>query len=458
VTVANNLVSDAWLTNKPDGHQSERVARGWSWDATGTKLVLQLRPDVYFHDGTLLTPEVAVQLLKATRQNAARDAPSFSTVSDIRPVGQDGVEITVNQPNSFILSDLSAVLVVKPKIQKTDLPIGTGPFQLVSQSEEERFSLQAFPRYYRGQPSLKQLEVINYPTQRNAWVALMRGDVDMLYEVSREAVEFVEKETTVTTYSFPRPYYIPLVFNIRHPILKNAEVRMAINEAVDRVALVRDAMNGRGTPADGPIPPEHWAYSAPARPFIFNPEAARSRLDAAGFGLHPAAGAAPVRFSFECLVFGTDSRFQRLALLLQKQLADVGIDMKLVPVDAPQLVTRIQAGDFDAFQFEMAGRSLGWIYEWWRYHDGMRNNSGYHAADAVLDRLRAARSDDEVRAAVAELGAILHDDPPAAFLAWQSTFRAVSTKFDVGADRNRDLMTNVWRWRPAEPAVQAAGR
>ena len=32
---------------------------------------------------------------------------------------------------------------------------------------------------------------------------------------------------TVKTYSFPRPYYIPLVFNVRHPVLKRTEVRRA---------------------------------------------------------------------------------------------------------------------------------------------------------------------------------------------------------------------------------------
>jgi hypothetical protein len=43
----------------------------------------------------------------------------------------------------------------------------------------------------------------------------------------------------------------------------------------------------------------------------------------------------------------------------------------------------------------------------------------------------------------------MHDDPPAAFLAWQATSRAVSTKFDVAPEENRDIITNAWLWRPA---------
>ncbi len=59
------------------------------------------------------------------------------------------------------------------------------------------------------------------------------------------------------TYSVPRPYYILLAFNIRHPILRNVEVRRAINEALDRDALVRDGLRGQGTPC-------RWADPAAA--------------------------------------------------------------------------------------------------------------------------------------------------------------------------------------------------
>jgi hypothetical protein len=51
---------------------------------------------------------------------------------------------------------------------------------------------------------------------------------------------------------------------------------------------------------------------------------------------------------------------------------------------------------------------------------------------------------------------VLHADPPAAFLVWQATSRAVSTKFDVEAEDNRDIFVNVWQWRPAGAPKQAS--
>jgi peptide/nickel transport system substrate-binding protein len=450
--VVRLMTGEPWLTNRPDGRQTDRLATGWEWDQAGTTLRLKLRKDVYFHDGERLTPEIAAEVLRSSAKRPARDGSSFASVRSITPSGEDTVEIKLSEPNSFLLSDLSGVLVVKPG--KPD--IGTGPFQIVSRTDKDA-TLSAFPRYYRGRPGVSGIEILNYPTQRKAWTVLMRGDIDMLYEVSREAADFVEAETTVKTYSFPRPYYISLVFNVTRPILKQIEVRKAINEALDRETLVRDGMKGRGRPADSPIWPDHWAYSASTERFAFDPEAARRRLDAAGLTARPRAdGTMPPRFSFTCLVFADDNRFDRLAVLVQKQLADIGVDMKLEPLAVSELQKRAAAGDFDAFLLEFTGRSIGRVYEFWRSHDGSLMNSGYRAADAAFERVRASRTDDEIRAAVAELERVFHADPPAAFLAWQSASRAVSTKFDVAPEPNRDILTNVWQWRPAGAAKQAA--
>jgi peptide/nickel transport system substrate-binding protein len=443
------LKGDTWLASKPDGSVSERIIADWRWDDTGTVLRLRLRPDVYFHDDTPLTAEAALATLRAT--DTSSDTSSLNSVSSMGVEGRDTVVLTLKEHNAFLLPDLAAIPVLKAGAPN----VGTGPYKIVSRDGNDT-RLLAYPRYYHGRPALAGIDVLNYPTQRNAWTALMRGDIDMLYEVSRDSAEFVQAETTVRTHSFLRPYYIPLVFSIRHPILANGEVRRAINEALDRDALVRDGMRGQGIPADGPVLPQHWAYRAPV-PFRFDPSSARKRLDAAGYPVKDSPERrVPVRFSFKCLVFADDTRYERLAVIAQKQLADVGIDMQLVPTPLKELGPRIATGDFDAFIIEMSGQRLSRIYDFWHFSERSSINSGYRAADAVLDRMRSARSDDDTKAAVAELLRIMHDDPPAAFLAWQKGSRAVSTRFDVAAEPDRDILTTLWLWRPASGITQAA--
>jgi ABC-type transport system substrate-binding protein len=216
-------------------------------------------------------------------------------------------------------------------------------------------------------------------------------------------------------------------------------------------------MAGRGKPADGPISPQNWAYSPPPVPVAFNPAEARLRLQKlAGAKLVSASGDA-AKLTFTCLVFANDPRFERLASVVQKQLADVGIDMKLQPVPQKDLIHRVGAGEFDAYLFEASGRALNRVYEFWHYSDGGFNNTGYRSADEVLDRIRGTLSDDAtIRKDVAALQRVLHEDPPAAFLTWPVTSRAVSRRFDVAPEPNRDILANVWQWRVAAAGQQAA--
>src|SRR5262245_15420132 len=358
------LRDDFWLSSTPDGRVDARIATAWQWDDDGTTLRLKLRSDVFFHDGTPLTSEVAAEAIRGI--DTRSDYFSLRSVASVETDGPDTVVIKLRERNGFLPMDLSGIPVIKPKSPD----IGTGPFHVVNRTGRDA-TLAAFARYYRGQPRLTAIDVKSYPTQRNAWSALMRGDIDMLYEVSRDSAEFVQAETTVRTYPHWRKYYIPLVFNVRHPILRDVRVRRAINEALDRTALVRDGLRGQGTPADGPVWPQHWAYSTPVQPFTFDPAAARKRLDEAGYPLRPdAVRRVDMRFSVKCLTFGNDSRFDRLALLAQKELADIGIDLQLQPIPITELVPRVAAGDFDAFLFEMSGRNLSRVYDFWHSRGG----------------------------------------------------------------------------------------
>lgn len=445
--IISAMTTDTWLTTKADGHLSERVARGWTWDADATTLHLKLRTDVRLHDGALLTPQTAAAAIRETVASEGQ-ATSFTRVRSVEPDGTDGLVLKLSEPNSFLLSDLAQVSVTVEKGKQTE---STGPFQMVRQ-DPQHVELRAFAQYFRGRPALDQVLVTTYPTQRNAWAALMRGEIDMLYDISPEAFDFVKAETTVSTYTFQRPYYNVLVFNVRHPVLKNAEVRRALTEALDKETLVKDGMRGRGRPADGPLVPEHWAYSPPAHPLVYDPDAAVAALDRAGLKARPVPdGRMPSRFAFTCLVFADDTRFERLAVLVQKQLADVGVDMRLEPVPALDLIGRVAKGDFDAFLFEMVGVSPSWADAFWYSRDNRFFNSGYKAADPALDRIRLARSDEEIRAGVSDFFRILNDDPPAVFLAWQETSRSVSRRFDVAGEPGRDIMTSAWRWRLVTP-------
>ncbi len=324
----------------------------------------------------------------------------------------------------------------------------TGPFKIVSSDPPV---LEGFTDYYQGSPLVKRVTIKRYPSQRAALTAMMRGEVNFLHEVSREAIEFVQAGGDFQAYPLLRPYVIPLVFNLRHAVLAKREVRVALNEAIDRDEVVRNAMRGHGEVAEGPFWPFHWAYTRGRYPSPYNPEAAKVRLDAAGFPVRPAReNQPPSRFRFTCLVPGGDARFERIALVVQRQLSAVGVDMDLRPATQAELTRRVKGRDFDAIIFEMVtGRTLDWPSMFWHSGNAFFDH-GYSAADHAFDRMQQARTNDEVRLAMSDVMAQFRDDPPAIFLAMPREARAADKSLKIPYEADRDVLGTLWQLQPAQ--------
>lgn len=445
------LYTEPLLSAEWDGRPTARIADQWSWEQEGRLLRLRLRDGIVFHDGSRVTSDIVVAILEAFRQS--RQGPNyvggFRYVQAIEAVDERTVTIALSRPDHFLLNELAEITIQRPEAPN----LGTGPFKLLSR--DSTIELERFENYQAGRPAIRRVSLLSFDTQRSAWTALMRDEIDVVQEVSREAAEFLEGSSQVKTYSLIRPYYIPLVFNLNHALLRNVEVRRALNEAVDRGEIVRQAMRGRGQVADDPIWPFHWAYGGAPRRYAFNPDAARLRLDKEKLPVRPSAKAGQMsgRFELTCLFWNGEPQYERIALLLQRQFAAIDVDLKLTGMELDPLTARAAAGDFDAVLLPMrSGRSLNVTYEYWHSPpEGVaaRVKTGYTGADDVLDRIRELRAEPEVRSSITELQRRFYEDAPAIFLAWQETARAVDARIDVGDRTDPDVFANIWRWRAA---------
>lgn len=437
------LFAEPLLVMDWHGRPAPWLATTWKWTDGGRALELELRPDVRFHDGTPLTEQTAAVIM---RQRIRAEPLTFEYVTAIDAPRERTLVFHLSRADAFLLGALAGTAVVddsKPNV-------GTGPFRIVERTPI--IQAERNDQYYRGTPGIDRVQVVTYDTQRAAWAAMMAGKVDMLQEVNREVVEFLEGSSRFEMYSSIRPFYIPLVFNLRHPILRHVEVRRALVEAINRAEIVKEAMRGHGQIAEDPVWPSHWAYNASAPGYGYDPQAARARLDAAGFPVRPSPESGMARrFKIRCLFYNKDFQFERIALLLQRQLAEVDVELELEGADQAVITGRAARNDFDSFVFQMtSGKSFDWTYRFWHSPAaGARGlqDSGYSGADEPLDRLRGALLDSDVRAAVADLRRRFHEDVPAAFLAWPETTRAVDARFDIGDRSNPDIFAALWRWR-----------
>ncbi len=402
------------------------LAQSWTPSPDHLQWTIRLRPGVTFHDGTPVTASTVAQSLRA--QLPGRLGPPFADVSSIDAVSPDKVQVSLKQPSAFLIEALDA-----PIREPGNPSMGTGPF-FVAPAEGNTIELRANDKYYGGRPLIDRVNFVPYASTRAAWADLLRDKIDMLYEVGLDAFDSLQLSTQVSIVRLQQPYQNLLLLNLERPQLKSRAVRQALSAAVDRARLVREGLDGHGTPATGPVWPDHWAYDAAASQIEYNP----TRI------------APPDKAITLTCIFGADASRERLALALQQQLQMVGVNLQLEALNPNEVVEKMTSGDFDAILSDFVqGPNLVRPYLFW--HTGGPFNYGHYssaAVDKALDAVRHSTDDDEYKAGVAAFQRAITDDPPAIFLAWGERIRAVSKRFEV-PDTGEVWGPYLRLWRPA---------
>lgn len=450
------VTGEPLVTLEPDGRPGPRLAESWQQSADGLTWWFHLRPGTRFHDGSPVTAEAARRSIVAAMSVVERQQlpPGLADVTGVEVKGPETLVIRLARPASLLPDDLSEIPITAANGART------GPF-VVERRDAALTTLHAFEHYDKGVPAIDRIEVRPYPNVRTAWAAMLRGDADFLHEVSPDAMEFVKGVSSVQAFSFLRPYVYAIGFNVRHPVLHDPEVRRALSKAIDRQRVLDVAFRGHGKPADGHVSPVHWAYDPTAGGYRFDPIDASERLARAGYALpnivRAGADEQPRRFRFTCLVLEGHPVFERVALTVQQQLFEIGVDMDIDAVPMQEFNRRVATGQFDAYLMYLAGRSLWWPYRFWHSPKAGRAwiDSGYRAADEVLDRIRSAVTDVEMRDAMSAFQRVMQLDPPAVFLCWEDKARAVSRRFVVPEMPDRDVIATLWQWRLRDNATES---
>lgn len=438
----SNISLEGLVRVDQTGRARTALAESLAISPDALSITLRLRPNVTFHDGSPLSADAVASILRAGLAQAL--GPAYEDVDSIAASGADAVQIRLRHPSPFVTESLDL------PIQKIGAPgIGTAPFIFFPDrtSPNAPGSMRAYDQYYLGTPSVSRISITTYPDIRAAWADLLRDRLDMLYEVGIDALDSMAGSSRVSVYTFDRPYQYVVFLNSHSPKLRSPAIRRALNQAVDRTAIVHDALAGHGTPSSGPVSPHHWAFNATDAAFDYNPAAAAAAIKTSQEG----------RLTLRCLT-PSEPPYERLALMLKQGLYTVGVDLVVEEIKPDNIIPTLAKRDFEAVLVDAAsGWSLFRAYRWW-HSKGTQNVAGFASTsvDDALDRVRHSANDDDYRAGAAAFQKAIAEDPPAIFLAWGDRSRAVTRRFDVQAEPGRDVLSTLRLWKPANGAARAS--
>jgi len=421
-----------------NGRLQPWLAEKWTVAQNGRSLLIALRPNVKFHDGSPADAFAIAALLPDSLRSLM--GPVFSDVDSVKALSPTTLEVSFKEPSPFLQEGLEATI-----LKRGASVLSTGPYAVDSNSTTQ---MRASNDYYLGRPQIDLIQVATYPSVRSAWADMLRDRVDMLWEVGSEALDSMKNSSTVSVFTYTRHYQHVIVFNQHTPALHSAAVRRALNFAIDRKALVHNALRDHGVASSTVVPPQHWAIDPKAQRFDFDPQRAANLLGARGN---------KPSLQFTCLV-APDSVDERIALDVKQQLAMVGVDMAVQESSRDEIIRRGGKGEFEAAVSDaISGPTMLRPYLFWHSNSPVNwGNFGSTVIDTAFDRVRHAPDEERYRDSIRDLQQAFFDDPPAIFLAWSVRARAINKRFLVPAEEGRDVLSTIRLWTPTGAARQAS--
>lgn len=392
ITILNN-VNEGLLGIDAEGQIAPILAEDFPEQPDPLTLIFTLREGVTFHSGDPLTVEDVVytfQRLYGEDSVATFRAVWQENLASVEALDDRRVKFTFHAPwpvsFSFIAGN-HAKVVNKSFVEEAGDSYGvsawdgTGPFRIVEWVRDSHVKVVRNDNYWQqGLPYLDGIEFRVIPEPSTQLAAFQTGEVDLLLDPAFGQVSVFERLPNTVVAQSPSSAESLLVFRTQVPPMDDARVRRAISLAIDRQALIDVVLGGRGSPGGPIFPPFHWAHNADLV-VERDLEQARELLAEAGYGPDN-----PLRFTVVPL---NEALFIDQATLVQRQLAEVGIQMEIIQLEYTSVsaMTTGPQEDWlgDAAMFRITPlRDTAFEFAWYQYHSqGPLNRSRYNVENGA---------------------------------------------------------------------------
>jgi len=285
-------IFDNFYRRLPNGHYEPWLGEAKALDDLTWELTV--KKGIRFHNGEELNADVIKfnfdRLLNPDKP--LKYSTYFKSITSVEVTGPYTLKVTTSKPSPLFLTRLTYFWVVPKKYieEKGDAyfanhPVGTGPYKFVRWVKDQEIDLEANEDYWAGKPKIKKVVYRPIPEASSRVAELVTGGVDIITNLSPEAVDAVNSSGVAEARSVPsiRNIFIELDVKGEGP-LHDPKVRQALNYAVDKEAIIKHVLGGNGVPVGCPLNPYMFGYDEKlCEPFPYDPIKAKQLLAEAGY-------------------------------------------------------------------------------------------------------------------------------------------------------------------------------
>lgn len=258
-----HAVFDPLLRWRQDGSFEPRLAQSWQMLDERT-LRLQLRQNVHFHSGNLMTADDVLFTIERLKTSTDFKA-LLNVVQNVDKIDDYTVDIHTKEGYPLLLNILAYVFVIDKNYYQGRSEIvkfgqtfastnvsGTGPFKVQRRVAGQSLSLVRNANYWdhASRGNVEHLELLPIRSDSTRLAALLTGDVDVISPVAPIDIERVKRTAGIKLFSMDGTRIVMLQMNQqRRPEFQDVRVRRAMNLAINQGLIVEKILRGYGVAA-----------------------------------------------------------------------------------------------------------------------------------------------------------------------------------------------------------------
>ena len=291
-------------------------AQSWKTSSDGLTWTFDTAPNATWSDGQPLTAEDAAftfnTILKYGDGPAGNLIGGLANVTKVAATGPNTLVVTYSVPAANVLPELQGLSILPehvwsqyatgdgkglrqfPNVPEDGQPlVSGGPFELASYTKDEVAIFQKNPKFYGPQPSIDGFGLQYFSSDDSMVSALRSGQIQAAINLPPTAMNTLKGDSSLTVYDGPGLQFRDFIINSSPNKTQNLElldpkVRIAMEYAIDRDAIVQTAWLGYAKPGSTILPPAAGVWHDPnIQPLPYDIDKANAILDAAGYKRGP---------------------------------------------------------------------------------------------------------------------------------------------------------------------------
>jgi len=406
---------------------------------------VKLKDGVTWHDGEPFSSEDVIFTINAV-QNSEYASPLRSSWQGVKAEAVSGntVVITLKTPYAAFTPNLALLGILPKHIWKTVAPlnfplaefnlkpIGTGPYKFSKLQKDSlgriiSVNLSANENYFAGAPNIKNIILKFYLSEEEAVSAFNRKEVDGILLQTAQNKNQLRGIDNSSFFSLPSLRIYAIFLNTDDKILKDKNVRIAINYAINREELLGKLLDNEGRVAVGPIPPGLPGSSPNVESYGYLPEKTKEILEKSGW-TKDETGAYAKKLGKDkeatLLKFSiiTTKSIQLAATMIRDYLKNAGIESELKIISLGELQQNyLKTKDYNAILIGESYTDAADPYVFWHgaaIKDPGLNLSLYNnrKVNKILEDARLISNPAKRASKLEEFQKLVLGDAPAVFL------------------------------------------